>query len=175
MAAGRYKKTVFVDCCSAFNTAPRSKILDRLSNLGAPSCIVRWLFSYFTNRGQQECLNGQCSSCLYNNVGVQQKGVLSPFLFSLHSDSLLSYHSKLLKYVDHFVLCNSYSKCSDQEVLDDDLHRLVTWSADHGPLINKTGQQYMWQIERARLLYELPSTKCSAYFSNLQTMDVRYP
>ncbi len=28
--------------------------------------------------------------------------------------------------------------CSDQEGLDEDLHRLVTWSADHGLLINKT-------------------------------------
>ncbi len=28
--------------------------------------------------------------------------------------------------------------CIDQEGLDEDLHRLVTWSADHGLLINKT-------------------------------------
>ncbi len=34
--------------------------------------------------------------------------------------------------------CNSYSICSDHEGLDDGLHSLVTWSADHGLLVNKT-------------------------------------
>ncbi len=87
---------------------------------------------------QRVCLNGTCSSYLYNNVGVPQGAVLSPFLFSLHTDSLTSHHSRLLKYADDFVLCNSYNKCTDQEGLDEDLHRLVTWSADHGLLINKT-------------------------------------
>ncbi len=130
---------VFVDFSSAFNTIPRSQILGRLSSLGAPSWIVRWLLSYFTYRRQRVCLNGMYSFYLYNNVGAPQEAVLSPFLFSLHTDSLSPCHSRLLKYVDDFVLCNSYSKCSDQEGLDDDLHRLgVIWSADHGLLINKS-------------------------------------
>ncbi len=51
---------------------------------------------------------------------------------------LTSRHCRLLKYADDFVLCNSYKNCTDQEGLDEDLHRLVTWSADHGLLINKT-------------------------------------
>ncbi len=60
-------------------------------------------------------------------MGVLQGAVLSPFIFSLHTDSLSSCHGRLPKYADYFVLCNSYSKCSDQEGLDDDLYRLVTW------------------------------------------------
>ncbi len=133
----KVQKAVFVDFSSAFNTIPRSQILDRLSSLGAPSWIVRWLLSYF-NRRQRVCLNVRCSSYMFNNVGVPQGPVLSPFLFSLHTDSLTSRHSRVLKYADDFVLCNSYNKCSDQEGLDEDLHRFVTWSADHGLLINKT-------------------------------------
>ncbi len=61
-----------------------------------------------------------------------------PFLSSLHIDPLSYCHSKLLKYTDDFLLCYSYSKCSGQEWLDDDLHRRVTWSADDGLLINKS-------------------------------------
>ncbi len=72
-------KVVFVDFSSDFNTIPRSQILDRLSSLGAPSWIVRWLLSYFTNRRQRVCLNGRCSPYLHNNVGVPQGAVLSPF------------------------------------------------------------------------------------------------
>ncbi len=134
----KVQKGVFVDFSRALNTIPRSQILDRLSSLGAPFWIVRWLLSYFTNRRQRVCLNGRCSLYLYNNVGVPQGAVLSPFLFSLHADSLSSRHSRMLKYAHDFVLCNSYSKCSDQEGFDDDLHRLVTWSADQGLFIDKT-------------------------------------
>ncbi len=57
---------------------------------------------------------------------------LSPFQLSLPTDPLVTCHSRLLKYPDDFVLDNSYSKCSDQDGLDDDLPRLVTWSADQG-------------------------------------------
>ncbi len=71
-------------------------------------------------------------------MGVPQGAVLSPFLFSVHTDSLTSRHGRLVKYADDFALCNSYNKYSNQEGLDEDLHRLVTWSADHGLLINKT-------------------------------------
>ncbi len=35
----KVQKAVFVDFSSAFNTVPRSQILDRLSSLGAPVCI----------------------------------------------------------------------------------------------------------------------------------------
>ncbi len=83
------------------------------------------------------CLNGRFSSNLYNNLGAPLGAVLSPFLSSLHIDSLSYCHSELLKYADDFLLCYSYSKCSGQEWLDDDLHRRVTWSADDGLLINK--------------------------------------
>ncbi len=92
----------------------------------------------FHQQPQRVCLNGRCSSYLYNNLGVPQGAVLPPFLFALHIDSLTSRHCRLLKYADDFVLCNSYNNCIDQEGLDEDLHRLVTWSADRGLLINKT-------------------------------------
>ncbi len=65
-------------------------------------------------------------------MGILPGAHLSPFLFSLHADSLTSCHSRLLKYADEVVLSNSYSKCSDQDGLGDDLCRLATWSSDHG-------------------------------------------
>ncbi len=60
-----------------------------------------------------------------------------PSLFSLQTESLTSCHSKLLKYTDDYVIGNSYSKCSDQEGLDDNLSRLTASSVDHGLAINK--------------------------------------
>ncbi len=36
---------------------------------------------------------------------------LSPFLLPLHTNSLSSCHSRLLKYADDFMLDNSYRKC----------------------------------------------------------------
>ncbi len=87
---------------------------------------------------QSICLNGQCSSYLQNNVGVLYGAVLFFFEFSLQTDSLSSCHSKLLKYADDFVLCNSYSKFPDQEGLNDKLYRIATWSADRVLIKSKT-------------------------------------
>ncbi len=169
----KVQKAVFVDFSSAFNTIPSSQIIDRLSSLGASSWIVRWLLSYFTNRRQRACLIGRCSLNLYNNAGVPLGAVLSPFPFALHTDSLSSCHNKLLKYADDFVLCNSYSKCFDQEGLDDDFQHLVTWSDDHGLLRNKT--------ECAECLFYSPQLPLSLFTSEasarekaVQYLDVHF-
>ncbi len=63
----------------------------------------------------------RCSSYLNKNVGVLQGAILSSSHFSLHTASLSSCHSTLLKYDDDFVLCYSYSKGSNQEGLGADL------------------------------------------------------
>ncbi len=61
---------------------------------------------------------------------VSHRGRFCPFLFFLHTDSLASCHSRLLKYVDDFVLGNSYNKDPNQEGLDDDLSRFATMDQD---------------------------------------------
>ncbi len=50
----------------------------------------------------------------------------------------LEYNIEQFEYADDFVLCNSYNKFTDYEGLYEDLHRRVTWSVDHGLLINVT-------------------------------------
>ncbi len=62
-----------------------------------------------------------------------------PFFLPFYSPCILtpSHHVTLLKYAVDFVFFCSYSKLSDQDVLDDDLHRRLTCSADHGLIINK--------------------------------------
>ncbi len=62
----KVQKTVFVDFGSAFNTTPRSQILDRLSSLGAPSSIVAVLFH------QQATTSMPKWSVLF--ISVQQRG-----------------------------------------------------------------------------------------------------
>ncbi len=67
----------------------------RLSGLGAPSRIVRWLLSYFTKRRQRAHLNYQCLYYLKNNTSILQGAVHSPFIFPLYADSLTSSHIQL--------------------------------------------------------------------------------
>ncbi len=64
----KVQKAVFMDFSSDFNTISRSQTFDRLSSLGAPSWIVRWLLSYFTNRRQRVRLTSYRALDLENDI-----------------------------------------------------------------------------------------------------------
>jgi hypothetical protein len=128
---------IFLDFSSAFNTISRQSILDKMNDLGLPSWIVTWIFNYFLNCTQYVFANGTRSESIGNDHGVLQGAVLSPALFSLLTDSLVSHNSShLLKYADDTTLANKLKSASDFELLNESLRAIEDWSAENSLVLN---------------------------------------
>jgi hypothetical protein len=137
-AGSRIFKCVFLDFSSAFNTFDRQSIIDKLAFLNTPNSIIRWIADYFTNCLQYVSANGQHSDTISNNRGVLQGAVLSPVLFSLHTDSLTSVNSNnVVKYADDTVVAGKSSDAADIENFQQSLNNIQKWSTENGLLLNK--------------------------------------
>jgi len=132
-------RCAFLDFSSAFNTIPRSQVLDLLSKYGTPGWLVKWFGDYFTDCIQFVSLGGKSSECIPNDAGVSQGAVLSPFLFSAHLDGFRAeLPNKLFKYADDLVLCSPCCTAMSNLVLYASLKAIRQWSEEHGLILNRT-------------------------------------
>jgi hypothetical protein len=130
---------VFLDFSSAFNTIRRQTILNKLSDLGTPNVIVRWMHNYFSGCSQFVSANGRSSSVIPNNYGVLQGAVLSPLLFSMYTDSLKSTNSNaIVKYADDTVIAGKVKCVSDSEGFQNSIQEICSWSSQNDLLLNKS-------------------------------------
>jgi hypothetical protein len=133
----RHYQCVFLDFSSAFNTIDREKILLKLRDLGALKWCLRWLCDYFRDRFQYSFLHGKKSVPVLNCWGVLQGAVLSPFLFSLYTDSLrLPTDYTLIKYADDFALGHYLNTSDDRRELQTQLQEIAGWSANNDLHLN---------------------------------------
>ena len=84
---------IYFDFSKAFDTVPHNRLLNKLRGYGVDGRLLEWLEWFLTNRHQHVWVNGSLSS--WTRV-VPQWSVLSPLLFALYINDLLSLVSSLL-------------------------------------------------------------------------------
>ncbi|VDL98034.1 unnamed protein product [Schistocephalus solidus] len=127
----------FLDYSSAFNTIPRHLLLNKTSASGSPGWVVSWLEDYFTSRTQFVQSGKRKSTVLPNNCGVLQGAILSPHLFSIHTDDLRSPNDCLyIKYADDMVVGHPLKNQTHLQCLKDGLDHVAAWSSDNGLQLN---------------------------------------
>ena len=130
-------RCTFLDYKAAFDTAPRSKIINHLTSIGVPKHIIEWLLDYFWQRQQYVESGSRVSSTITNNNGVPQGAILSPFLFNALIDSLrVDAPSIMIKYADDVALVETIKEPSDLNHLYESLNQIKTWSDEQGLDIN---------------------------------------
>ncbi|VDM05518.1 unnamed protein product [Schistocephalus solidus] len=127
----------FLDYSSAFNTIPRPLLLNNTSASGSPGWVVSWLEDYFTSRTQFVQSGKRKSTVLPNNCGVIQGAILSPHLYSLHTDDLRSPNDFMyIKYADDMVVGHPLKNQTHLQCLKDGLDHVAAWSSDNGLQLN---------------------------------------
>jgi len=87
---GRSVYIASLDACKAFDRVHHTKLFNKLLERGLPGRIIRVLIDW---HGKLFCMvkwNGSFSSWFCVKSGVRQGGILSPFLFIIYIDSVIS-------------------------------------------------------------------------------------
>ena len=82
--------SVFVDLSKAFDMVDHCILGKKLLEKSIPPDIVLLIMCYLRNQSARVCWNGSSGDFYDINQGVRQGGILSPFLFKLYIDELLS-------------------------------------------------------------------------------------
>ena len=104
--AKTYSRVLFIDFSSAFNTIKPHVMLQKLSEMNVNGHLIKWIFSYLTERPQYVKIHNVTSNLLFTNTGAPQGCVLSPMLFTLYTSDCVSNFENchVLKYADDSVI-----------------------------------------------------------------------
>ena len=106
--------------------------------------MYNWIKQYIHNRKAKVCLKGKYSRTASFKQGVSQGGVLSPSLFLIFLNDLISTTSpnvKAVQYADDLALiCSEDSLILAQKRLQTTLNRLDQWTTDWSMKANATKQ-----------------------------------
>ena len=124
---GSYARILFVDFSSAFSTIQRHLMIRKRINLGVGKQCVMLAHSFLTNRSQYVNVSGVCSSHVPISTGAPQGCVLSPYLYTMYTNSCRSACSNnhYFKYADDTALVGLLS--DDETDYRSDIDHFVSW------------------------------------------------
>ena len=80
-----------LDASKAFDRVNHFKLFTTLIKTGVPKCFVNIIINWYSKLSVSVKWNGQCSSYpLYVQSGVRQGGILSPVLFNMYINCMIS-------------------------------------------------------------------------------------
>ena len=120
---------IYLDISKAFDTVSHGILLEKLWSIGITGVLWSWFKNYLTNHYQRVSIKNCYSELLPVVSGVPQGSILGPLLFLVYINDMSSYiqHSQIFKFADDI---NYISSISDQNILQEDIDALFTWSKD---------------------------------------------
>ena len=127
--SGTFIRILLVDFSSAFNTLQTHLLLLRLLDLDVSPSIVLWVRAFLRDRPQTVCENSVKSNELILNTGAPQGCVLSPILFSIYTNEVMSNTTTLtlIKFADDMALV---ARLKDEQSLSSYFNfigHLISW------------------------------------------------
>ncbi|KAL0202223.1 hypothetical protein M9458_000241 [Cirrhinus mrigala] len=134
---GTYVRILFMYFSSALNTIIPRLLQTNLIQLFIPSSICQWITSFLTNRQQLVRMREFTSNRRTISTGAPQGCILSPLLFSLHTNDCTSKDPsvKLLKFVDDTTVI-SLIKDGDEVAYRQEVIELAVWYSHNNLELN---------------------------------------
>ena len=154
---------VLLDLSKAFDSIDYTRLLHKLSNIGASPSSIKWFKSYLSGRRQYVRIGSAHSKTLPIMHGVPQGAILSPLLFCIYLNDLpmtLKF-CNIESYVDDSKLFMSFTLPeldATVEKLEQDLHSVAKWCCENHLLINpdKTKLLFLGTRQMLNRLQEVP-------------------
>ena len=105
--------------------------------------LIKWFYSFLTNRTQQVKVNRTLSDTKYYNTGVPQGCVVSPTLFTLYTNDCRTVHPNnyMVRFADDTVLLNLLHKDMDPSVYQDEIDLFIKWCDTNHLILNVKNQE----------------------------------
>ena len=139
---------ISLDCSGAFDCIKFQSAETCMVNKGIPSNIIRWYMNLLKQRIVNAAIQGQKAHVIPKR-GSPQGGVLSPLVWNIIMDSLLSTFKldaiKVLGYADDiviYVIGNTPSVM--QEIIQPGPERVVEWGIQNGLTFNPHKTSAVW-------------------------------
>ena len=121
---------VYLDYRKAFDTVPHKRLLEKIRGLGLGSVISTWIENFLQDRKLKVCVRGSYSEWIDVINGVPQGSVLGPLLFLIFVQDLPNWVKNSIKmFADDTKIWTKIASLEDADSLQQDLDRLVQWSA----------------------------------------------
>ena len=148
-----FTRILLMDFSSAFNTLQTHLLLSRLLDLDVSPSIVLWVRAFLRDRSQTVCVNSVKSNELISNTGAPQGCVLSPILFYIYTNEIMSNTTTLtlIKFADDMALV---ARLKDEQSVSSYFNfigHLISWFDESSLKLNvKKTKELFIEEHRAR-------------------------
>lgn len=141
-------RAVFIDYAKAFDHVDHTIIINKLHAFGISTILIRWMYSFLSNRQQRVKLSDIFSDWLTLKGSMPQGSFLGPLTFLILIDDLTA-SCRLYKFVDDTTLCEfieQYATTFMKNYLDE----VIDWSSKNLMNINwkKTKEMILGPLSR---------------------------
>lgn len=140
MEEGHQVDAIYTDFQKAFDRVQHTVLVKKLEAIGCHGKLLKWFYSYITNRTQSVKIQNKLSKSIKCLSGVAQGSNLSPILFLIFIADLpeIFQNSECLMFADDLKLYKSITKPDDQQALQEDLDKLLEWCNTNKLFLNPT-------------------------------------
>lgn len=129
MEKGHQLDVFYGDFKSAFDKVSHQMLIDKLGNLDISNNIIKWIYSFLSNRKNYVTI-GNVKSRLYESPsGVPAGSILGPLLFLIFIDDIAGVvdHSEMLLFADDIKIFTEVTSSLDAKNLQSDIANLLSW------------------------------------------------